>query len=985
MKKSSLNFLKQKSPSLFDTNVQIKHYDNVELSLNPAVIPESGTAKVRSRPTVKHFSTSGDGALGFAVPTPTVPVFPPNGPQSHTGSTETLSNGAMISVADPEEGEILIPAPPSMAPPPPPPQFIPPSPKYIPPPLEFFGDMDPTVDLAALQPPSMPPPKPPSVTGSTTSEELDLVSLKPPPMAPPKPPTELPSSANAVQDIPECPKFTPPLPPVGKPQSPIPKTPKTPPPKPVRLSSMYNLTELTPAPTPATTPASSFNPQTTAKLYSAPKTTVLTSQVDRDAKTQHILLLEDTSGNPVGVHINGKVPVSPAQNVVPPVKPFRRSSSGIQLDEDVQGVQEAPPSGPPKSDRAINEDLAKVVTSQEVQSMVPDPVNGSPKTERALAMPSVQEMSQVKELPASQSKARSYSPLLNRKLHNLRGHEGSSVKEPAASPLALLMAAKEREKQRSVLSRQSSNKSSSSAESMSVSIHPNEARPNSFIITPTHNSSNSLNPEPKLPIPTQSQPASQSPKTSRQEPSTVLNPAPSRSNVTHPTEPKSAPPPSQEEDSQGAIAFIPPPPEFANSDPEDDTPPSIPHPDPPIKSVAQSVKSIPTTNGPAAPPKPKSPNTPALPTNYEPKLKYIQIKPQAPPGQPPVQVAAPPLTQPKTQIQTQTLPPSPPKTQPPAPPITQPKTQIPAPPPTQPPAPPTQPKTQIPAPPPTQPPAPPSTQPRTQIPAPPPTQPPAPPSTQPKTQIPAPPPTNPKTQIPAPPQTQAPGPPTAQLKNKIPAPPPTQAPAPPPTQPKAQLPTPSIAQLKTQLPAPPLVQPKTQPPAPPLTLPKTQPPAPPPIQLKTQPPAPPPIQPKSQTLPSTQSKTQIPAHPPPSVSASQATLLSILQKKMLEMDPKFAPARETDTSGDDWNSPLSDDDGATSPPPFTSAKPKSATLPMQTQGLDMKELEAKASKKAQDLATKTPRNGPNSKQQFGMTFTIRPGTKQPITPVLKTD
>ncbi|KAL7843854.1 hypothetical protein AOLI_G00253660 [Acnodon oligacanthus] len=771
MKKSSLNFLKQKSPNLFDTSVQIKHYDNVEFKLDSAAIPESGTAKVRSRPTVKHFSTSGDGALGFAVPTPTVPVLPPmNGPQSHTGSTEKLPNGSMISVADPEEGEIMIPAPPSVAPPPPPPQFIPPSPQYIPPPLGFFGDLDPPVDLAALQPPSMPPPKPPSITGSTISEELELASLKPPPMAPPKPPTDIPSlktsapissPINAVQGIPECPKFTPPLPPMEKPQSPLIKAQKMPPPKPVRLSSIYNLTEVTPTPTPASTPASSFNPQTTAKLYSVPKTTVLTSQADREMRAQHILLLEDTSGNPVRVHVNGRAPLSakevnPAQDVVPPVKPVRRNSSGLQLDTDVLDGQESLPNEVTKPDRASNEELAKGATLQEVSNKIPTPVKGSPKTERALAMPSAQEVSQVKELPASPSKPRSYSPLLNRKLHTLRGHEGSSGKETAASPLALLKAAKEREKQRSALSRQSSTKSSSSAESLNVGIHPNETRPNSFTVTPTPASPESLNTQPKQSILIESQPKSQSLKVSRPEPSTVSHTAPSSNPVKHPTDLTSASTSSQEDGSEGAVHFIPPPPEFANSDPEDEIPTRTSPPDPLVKSVVQPIKSIPSTNGPAAPPKLTTSSTAtslsAAPST-EPKLKKLQIKPQAPPGQPPV----------------------------------------------------------------------------------------------------------------------------------------------------------------------------------------------------------------------------------------QATLLSILQKKMLEMDPKFAPARETDFSGDDWNSPLSDDDGATSPPPKTSPKPKTTTVPMQTQGLDMKELEAKAAKKAQNLATKAPRNGPQSKQQFGMTFTIRPGTKQPITPVMKTD
>ncbi|XP_016112409.1 pollen-specific leucine-rich repeat extensin-like protein 1 [Sinocyclocheilus grahami] len=167
----------------------------------------------------------------------------------------------------------------------------------------------------------------------------------------------------------------------------------------------------------------------------------------------------------------------------------------------------------------------------------------------------------------------------------------------------------------------------------------------------------------------------------------------------------------------------------------------------------------------------------------------------------------------------------------------------------------------------------------------------------------------------------------------------------------------------------------------PLVSPKPKPPSCPPKA-----PGPPPnIQPQSKA-PVQSKPTQPTAQVPPSVSASQATLLSILQKKMLEMDPKFSAVKEVETNGDDWNSPLSDDE-ATSP--LTTYNPmtnRSATLPAQTRGVDMKELEIKAAKKAQNLATSTKSqnsNGSSTKQQFGMTFTVRPGAKQPITPVIK--
>ncbi|XP_066514956.1 uncharacterized protein [Hoplias malabaricus] len=887
MKRSSLNFLKPKSPNLFDTSVQIKHYDNVEYTLDSAVIPESGTAKVRSRPTVKHFSASGDGSLGFAVPTPTVPVLlTQNGTLiENPGSTEGLCNGEMISITDPEEGEIMIPAPPSVAPPPPPPQFIPPSPHYIPPPPEFLGDLDPSVDLAELQPPSMPPPKPPSTPDYAVSEKLDLTSLKSPPMAPPKPPNDTSASLSE-------PKFTPPP---EKPESPLPKIQKMPPPKPVRLSSMHSL-DLTPAPVSAATPASSFKPQTTAKLYSVPKGSVLSSRTEQDSWAQHILLLEDSSGNPVGVHINGKPPIKeviPAEDMLLPVKPLRRNSLGVQLEKEVEDQQERLPKEPTNPSKTVCEDSAITVASQDIPHKTLIPVTGSPKTERASPTLSVQEQKYVKDQPNSPSRPRSYSPLLNHKLKTLRGQEGAAGKESLASPLALLKAAKEREKQRMLLSRQSSNKSSSSVESMNVSIHPSETRPNSFTVTPLLASSE--NPESQLSVPAQSQPKPQSPNISRSQPkpSSFMN---------HPNENTSASSPAQHTD----LPFIPPPPEFANSDSEDEAPPSTPPPDPPAKSVVQFVNSsIPAASSPATLPKSKPPIAPLPPAgpSTNPQLIRVQHKPQA-------------------------------------------DILIPAPPPTKPPAPPS---TQVPVAPSSKSPAPPSTQINYQIPAPPSTKPPAPPSTQP----------------PAPPSNKPPAPPS----NKPPAPPSTQPPAPPPTQTKAQ--------TSAQIP----ILPPSQPPN---TKPKTQLPEP-PIQPKTQVPSPS-TQPKIQLpAPPTQHKneTQVPSQPPPSVSASHATLLSILQKKMLEMDPKFTRTREVDPSGDDWNFPLSDDDGATSPLSKTAPKPKSPTLPMQTQGLDMKELETKVAKKAQDLA-KAPSNT-HLKQQYGMTFTVRPGTKQPITPVIKLD
>lgn len=100
------------------------------------------------------------------------------------------------------------------------------------------------------------------------------------------------------------------------------------------------------------------------------------------------------------------------------------------------------------------------------------------------------------------------------------------------------------------------------------------------------------------------------------------------------------------------------------------------------------------------------------------------------------------------------------------------------------------------------------------------------------------------------------------------------------------------------------------------------------------------------------------------------------------MDPKISAAKEVETNGDDWNSPMSDDEATSPPAGYNPKKNNSATLPAQPRGLDMKELESMAAKKVQEKKSQSS-NGASAKQQYGMTFTVRPGSKQPITPVIK--
>ncbi|XP_051979461.1 uncharacterized protein LOC127640841 [Xyrauchen texanus] len=824
MKKGSLNIFGRKNQSLFGSNVDIKEMSNVELVLDSAAISESGTAKVRSRPTVKHFTWS-DGVQGFAVPTPKVPVLPHfHEPKMNgTGSTAKLPNGGMLSIHDMIEGEILVPPPPSSVPPPPPSAVQPPSSFILP---------HPSIDFASLKPPPMRPPNPPSQSGSEYSANMDLAFQKPPP----KLPSETSSLRGSISsldilDIPECPKFTPPPPPGMKPPHVLSKAQKVLPPKPIRLSSIANMEIQPQAPTPpaastpmqssfnpqntpklssfnpqnTTTPSSfnpqntttpsSFNPQNTAKLYNVQKSTVISGQ-DKEKQVQSILLLEDSTGNPVGLHVNGNVGKSsgsfqPVRSVVPPTKPARRSSTANLLQND----QVDAPSQSVKSETKINPEHVAAPTPQNVPYETPSPIKVSPIIEKPAVLPDVSQLKPEVVLPG---RSHRYSPIQNHRQLNKRGVEGLEKKETSASPFALLMAAKERDKQRKNLSPQNS----SSAEPLNSVIQSSPTQPNSFTVSPRDpmldRSTVELKPATNMQPVVAPSPKAEISNVSFSKP--VLNPAPHPSSTTklNPTFQSSSTPqlnptlqssfapqqshshllmngpvvgqdvPVKDVESGEDMPFLPPPPEFANSDPEDEPPcppPSHPAPVPPVKTAPLPVK-------------------PSLPAPPAPTTNSPLINPK-PPSYPP----------------------------------------------------------------------------------------------------------------------KAPGPP-------------------------------------------------------PNVLPK------PPVQTKLAPP---------------------PPQATPSIAANQATLLSILQRKMLEMEPKFSEVKTVDFN-DDWNSPLSDDEGTSCPAGSKPVQNRSNTLPAPPCGVDMKDLETKAAKKAQNLTNSTKSqnsNGPSNKQPYGMTFTIRPGSKQPITPVIK--
>ncbi|XP_074534733.1 uncharacterized protein LOC141797195 [Halichoeres trimaculatus] len=193
----------------------------------------------------------------------------------------------------------------------------------------------------------------------------------------------------------------------------------------------------------------------------------------------------------------------------------------------------------------------------------------------------------------------------------------------------------------------------------------------------------------------------------------------------------------------------------------------------------------------------------------------------------------------------------------------------------------------------------------------------------------------------------------------------------PPDPPRKTVPAPTPAPVFDPPPPPP------PPPAP--TLIPAPPPKPKPPQAPKFPPPDTAVKPKLQT----QTKPKVgPNHIPSNLSPSQVTLLSILQKKMAEMDHKMNPVKENEANSDDWGNPLSDEENKASTVLKVTPPSKNDTVANKTAGLDMRELEGKMVRKHQDTSSvKSPTsNGVHSKHQYGMTFTVRPGTKNPISP-----
>ncbi|XP_056294490.1 uncharacterized protein LOC130209016 [Pseudoliparis swirei] len=649
MKRGTLNFLGRKNQSLFDTNIKIKDMENVELVLKPSAISESGTASVRARPTVKHHAFSSESFQGFAVPTPKVPLLPSINGQKTNSSVggDHLSNGSVISLPDLGEEGMFAPPPPAMAPPPPPGTFIPPP--------DFMGDMN-SLNVATLPSLSMPNPKPISLGPFIEGE--DLTFIKPPPMAPPKPPPKPPSkppstsssgslssvsiSTPSPAKVPDRPTFSPPLPPSERQQ-------KNPPPKPIRLSSISNFDSppATPAPPPPvqTATLSSFNPQNAAKLYYVPQTSILSGYEEHEKRRTQVLLLEDTvpvDSLPVLLQVDGKAP-----KVATPYKPAHKV--GEDLKENLQITQ--PPQSPPPEPKM---EAKKATVS--VQPKEDQPLQTPQQTSSQLLKLNG---TRVKSEPireryvASPSQNRRFSPILDNKLRNLRSGETNGARDGrASSPLALLLAAKERDiiyKSSQPLSRENSDKM---IERPSASINPSDTRPNSFIVTPMSSSPSSLTSLERMqesrmfvnpvvdtqtiqdPVRSSSpalvkdlMPSASSSLSRKAEPPTMTH-MQSHSKVQH----------TQPEDL--CMSFLAPPPEFDDFDGFDDSddvmesPPFVPTPDPPMKKApTDDWIPLPPSHIPPPPPKLKPPAAPKLPPldfDFKPKLKPMMKTKLAP-------------------------------------------------------------------------------------------------------------------------------------------------------------------------------------------------------------------------------------------------------------------------------------------------------------------------------------------------------------------
>ncbi|KAK6472141.1 extensin-like isoform X1 [Huso huso] len=528
MKKQSLNkFLGRKTAnsSLFSPQsssgtdglnsirnpIELTDWDNINAVVSSASFPDSGTARVRARPKVNLFPqshfTAAPEIQGFAVPTPTVPASH-KGPANPATENGVRLNGnsewnPLLHSPAPnymEEEHIYIPPPPAMAPPPPP-QFAPPPPPFQAP------------AMAPPNPPKKAPPNPPK-TAPPISPSLT------PPSFPPVPPpvqsiyrdTENPLDLHLPR-----PKFAPPPPPSQKEQRLVPPLPpptakalKVPPPKPIRYSSMQHLDIVSQQPEPVQIQR---NPQNKARLSSFLPSSTVDSRADREQKAKSMMILQDSATEDLPAPANSKDPArvlarDPKVNYGVPVKPARKNSSGIQLAQELESMQDNVPYSYPSSVNKPNPVLPAPVPADYSK-----PRNYSPpdSLSRDVSPPAAKTEENSKPVYKKDSDSRSWygssvpvsSPnqlppappnTLQTKLSSYYSKELSppapEKKDSPKSPMDLLLAAKRRAEKGRSLSRQSSQSSnnrfpnSSTGEMTSDQIHQSPSNPNSFVITP---------------------------------------------------------------------------------------------------------------------------------------------------------------------------------------------------------------------------------------------------------------------------------------------------------------------------------------------------------------------------------------------------------------------------------------------------------------------------------------------------------------------
>lgn len=361
-----------------------------------------------------------------------------------------------------------------------------------------------------------------------------------------------------------------------------------------------------------------------------------------------MLLLEDSGSgksSPVLVQVDGLSP-----KVVTPSKP---ASKDVQeLKENLQITQ---PSQSPLPDPNKEAKTETVSASPKIDKPLRIPHDMSPQLQTANSTQVNSEPSKDK-LEGSPSQSRKFSPLLDRKLRNLKSSETNGAREgPATSPLALLMAAKKREKQRSTLSRENSAKKT---EQPSASIHPSDSSPNSFIVTPKSSSSSSLTSQDILqdspkscssPVEhaqtIQTPEKSSSPELvkdqmpftstalSRMAASSSANNLVAQKQSTEQSPSKSESAQHEDNKEELNMPLLPPPAEFDDLDEIVEPPPSIPPPDPPMtKAPTPPLIPLPPAQvpSPPPPPKPKPPAPPKLPPpdiDVKPKPQF-QTKPK---------------------------------------------------------------------------------------------------------------------------------------------------------------------------------------------------------------------------------------------------------------------------------------------------------------------------------------------------------------------